>query len=179
MDSNSVMTAGVAALVIVALVDALRTKIPSIDGLVVLAVSTVAGVGLSFLMALTDGGTLHVALAIEKGIMIGLTASGGMRALAYHAEKSSTTVVTPVEVNRSKERGFSDFDVLLCMIVVAAVAIGCAAACPLIHVADDACPYVVVLFEDGHKETFLKKDVVAGARFAARAKGMHAEPVCP
>lgn len=175
MDPNSVMTAAQCTAVIVAIIAAARAKWSSIDGLVVLVMAMGIGVGLSFLTA--DAG-VSVRLEIQRGIIMGLAAAGGMAALGYHAEKGATTIAT-VQTDRSRERGAIDVRVLLGLMVVGLVVIGCAATCPLIHAADEVCPFVVVLFPDGHKETFRREDMIAGARFAAKTKGLHAEPVCP
>lgn len=80
---------------------------------------------------------------------------------------------------RRGEQGFATVTALAWAGLVAVVAglalcASCAAVkpavCPLIKLVDEACPYVMVAFPDGHQEAFLREDVVKGARAAADAR---------
>lgn len=188
------------AAVVVALVAALRDKFPKIDGFLVLLVSMATGVGLSYLAGGTDHRTI-----ITRGILVAMAASGAMKALAYHAEKSQPipTELEPAKWHvgvldtREDERGFARAGVLLWTAAIGLIAMagllvlfgmqGCAAAkagtCPTIHLLGELCPTVMVEWSDKqgvqHREAVKREELVLLGRRAEMVRRMGPDAGAP
>jgi hypothetical protein len=81
--------------IVVALVAAFRDQFPAINGKVyVFGVATLIGEALCFLV----GGD-SVRNIIQHGIVIAMTAAGGMQVVGYHADKVAAAAAIPVTVD--------------------------------------------------------------------------------
>jgi hypothetical protein len=129
MDPNSPMTNAECVAAIVALVAAVRTMVPQINGLFVLVLATAVGTGLAFL---TGDATMAWRLEAQRGILFGLAAVGGVTAADRHAVKSGESAARVI--TRAAQRGFLSVEVivvacaaaLLALFVVAVIVEGCA-----------------------------------------------------
>jgi hypothetical protein len=140
--------------VVVALVALVRAQWPAIDGKAfVFAIAVVLGEAVVWLV----GGSLAAWRATTiHGLVIALTAAGGMQALSYAAGKIGGDKPPPT---LPSARGFASIRALAAASIVgiAVVLVGCLGGagkivCPVIHVADQVCPMVLVDLPDGGRE---------------------------